>query len=338
MHRCLQLAKLGLANAAPNPSVGAVLVNQNKIVAEGYTSPYGGAHAEVNCLNQISNSTILNEATLYVSLEPCSHFGKTPPCSNLIIDKGIKKVVIACRDDNPLVAGSGIEKLEKAGITVIENVLEEEAKALNKRFFTFHTKKRPYIILKWAQTPNGFFAPNNNNQFWITTKKTKALVHSWRSQEMAILVGENTIATDNPRLNTRLVAGKNPLRVIINTTKRLSEQAKVFTDGYATILFSNIKYNFTNTNVVIVPIIENTTVVQQVLHYLYQNNINSLIVEGGAYTLQQFIAENLWDEARVLQGEKELHKGIKAPELEGIITEKINLNADFITIITNQNA
>ncbi|MCB9227907.1 MAG: bifunctional diaminohydroxyphosphoribosylaminopyrimidine deaminase/5-amino-6-(5-phosphoribosylamino)uracil reductase RibD [Chitinophagales bacterium] len=338
MQRCLQLAKQGLRNAAPNPSVGAVLVYQNKIISEAYTSAYGGAHAEVNCLQQINDAEILKNSTLYVSLEPCSHFGKTPPCSNLIIEKGIKKVVLACQDPNSLVAGKGIAKLKNAGIEVIENILTKEATALNKRFFTFHTKKRPYIILKWAQTPNGYFAPIDKEQFWITNKKTKALVHSWRSQEMAILVGENTIITDNPRLNTRLVAGKNPLRIIINTQQKLNEKSIVFTDGNPTILFSNFEYNIDTETNTIISITDEKNVVKQVLNYLYQHEINSLIVEGGAYTLNEFIANNLWDEARILHGVNELKQGIKAPKIEGIFTEEYKIGTDTIKLLKNAKA
>ncbi len=218
MQRCLDLAKLGLRNAAPNPSVGAVLVYNDEIISEGFTSAYGGAHAEVNCINNLAKTKhhLLAKSTLYVSLEPCSHFGKTPPCSDLIVASKIPTVVIATRDSNPLVAGKGVAKLKASGIAVIEDVLQEEARELNKRFFTFHTKQRPYIILKWAQTPKGIFAPDNNKQFWITNKKTKALVHQGRSEEMAILVGDKTITTDNPRLNVRLVEGKSPIRVVIN--------------------------------------------------------------------------------------------------------------------------
>lgn len=341
MQRCLQLSKIGLRKAAPNPSVGAILVYKNNIISEGYTSPFGGAHAEVNCLQNIDDKEILNQSTLYVSLEPCSHYGKTPPCSNLIIEKGIKKVVVACLDPNPKVAGNGIEKLQKAGIEVKQNILHDEAIAVNKRFFTFYTKKRPYIILKWAQTPNGFFAPTateTKKQFWITNKKTKALVHSWRSQEMAILVGENTIITDNPRLNTRLVAGKNPLRIIINTQQKLNEKAIVFTDGNPTILFSNFDYNIDNKTNKVISITDKKSIVEQVLDYLYRHEINSLIVEGGAYTLNEFITNNMWDEARILYGVNELEQGIKAPKIKGTDPKEYNIGTDLIKILKNPKA
>jgi len=336
MQRCLDLAKIGLAAASPNPSVGAVLVHENKIIGEGYTSAYGGAHAEVNCLESVAleNKDLISQSTLYVSLEPCSHFGKTPPCSNLIIENNIPKVVIACTDPNPLVAGKGIAKLKAAGIEVVENVLKEAALESNKRFFTFHTKKRPYIILKWAQTPNGFFAPNNNEQFWITNKKTKALVHSWRSQEMGILVGGKTILADNPRLNTRLVEGKNPIRIVINTKDDFKGQLHILDQTIPTIIFGwNKKENKENLQYVLLKPEEN--IVKQIISTLFDLQINSIIVEGGAATLQQFITQNLWDEARILQGEKELHQGILAPKIKGKVIENYTILKDQIKIIKN---
>lgn len=341
MQRCLQLAKLGLRNAAPNPSVGAVLVYKNKIISEAYTSPYGGPHAEVNCLKPITDKDILANATLYVSLEPCSHFGKTPPCSNLIIEKGIKKVVIACQDPNILVKGNGLTKLKEAGIEVIQDVLEKKAKDVNKHFFIYHTKKRPFITLKWAQTPNGFFAPiynENSVQFWITNKKTKALAHSWRAEEMAILVGENTINIDNPKLNTRMVAGKSPLRVILNTSNKLDEKSIVFTDGKPTIIFTKFEYNFNSNAVILVKIIEEKPLINQVLKHLYEHQINSLFVEGGAYTLTQFIENNLWDEAKILTGGNELNEGISAPKINGKLIKKYKIETDTITELKNPNS
>lgn len=340
MQRCLDLAKIGLAAASPNPCVGAVLVHNNKIIGEGYTAAFGGAHAEVNCLNSVSkeNQALINKSTLYVSLEPCSHFGKTPPCSNLIIEKNIPKVVVACTDPNPLVAGKGIAKLKAAGIEVVENILREEALASNKRFFTFHTKKRPYIILKWAQTPSGFFAPNNNEQFWITNKKTKTLVHSWRSQEMGILVGGRTILTDNPRLNTRLVEGKSPIRIVINTKKDFPKDSHILDQSIQTIIFNFYK-NEEIKKLKYIQINKEENLISQVLKHLYNLQINSIIVEGGAATHHQFIAQNLWDEARILQGEKELHDGILAPKVKDVNPkasgEKYQILKDQIKIIKN---
>ena len=337
MQRCLELAAIGLAEAAPNPSVGAVLVYDNKIIAEGYTSAYGGPHAEVNCINNVKEADqhLISSSRLYVSLEPCSHFGKTPPCSDLLIANKIPQVIIANKDPNPLVAGKGIVKLKESGIEVIEGVLEKEGLELNRRFFTFHTKKRPYIILKWAQTPGGYFAPDNNSQFWITTKKTKALVHSWRSQEMAILVGENTILSDDPRLNTRLVAGKNPLRIVVNTKQHLDEQLQIFQDGLPTLVFTfEERANFKKVKFICLN--SDGSILKQILDKLYELHINSVIVEGGAYTLNKFIEEELWDEARILTGTKELASGIKAPKILGTQKDSFNILEDKIEILRNK--
>ena len=336
MQRCLDLAKIGLAAASPNPSVGAVLVYENNIIGEGFTSAYGGAHAEVNCLNSVKaeNKHLISKSTLYVSLEPCSHFGKTPPCSNLIIQNNIQKVFIACTDPNPLVAGKGIAKLKAAGIEVVENILEQEALASNKRFFIFHTQKRPYIILKWAQTPNGYFAPNNNQQFWITNKKTKTLVHSWRSQEMAILVGGKTVLSDNPRLNTRLIEGKSPIRIVINTKTELKNNVHVLDQKIPTIIF-NYDKNEKKENLQFILLDKTISYVPQILKHLFELNINSVIIEGGAATLNQFIEQNLWDEARILTGNKELHEGIKAPIVNGDIVEEFYILQDQIKILKN---
>lgn len=342
MQRCLDLAKIGTAAASPNPSVGALLVHEHKIIGEGYTSAYGGAHAEVNCLNNVleEHKHLISKSSLYVSLEPCSHYGKTPPCSNLIIEKEIHKVIIACTDPNPLVAGKGIKKLKAAGIEVVENILEKQALESNKRFFTFHTKKRPYIILKWAQTPNGFFAPNNNEQFWITNKNTKALVHAWRSQEMGILVGGKTVLADNPRLNTRLVEGKSPIRIVINTKADFPKKLNILDQSIPTIIFNFYK-NKEEKNLHYIQIQQEENIIPQVLKLLFDLQISSIIVEGGASTLKQFIDLNLWDEARILEGEKELHKGIKAPKLNGgkqeTSNEAFQILKDKISIYRNDS-
>mgnify|MGYP002629388282 CR=1 FL=1 len=334
MQRCLQLAELGLANAAPNPSVGAVLVHDDVIIGEGYTSAYGGPHGEVNCIQdaRAKLAKVPSGSILYVSLEPCSHFGKTPPCSDLIIKENIATVVIACTDPNPLVAGKGIRKLKDAGIEVIENICQEEALELNKRFFTFHQEKRPYIILKWAQSKEGYFAPDSGKQFWITNPKTKALVHTWRSQEMAILVGAKTVLADNPKLNTRLIEGKDPLRVIINTKEQLNPKSQVFEDELPTLLFSYEKMELTSPKEWI-PLNQEQDVIPQILNCLYTKNVNSVIVEGGAFTLQQFIDLGLWDEARILTGKNNLKEGILAPKIEGKIMGEFKFMGDQVNIL-----
>lgn len=335
MQRCLQLAKNGLAAAMPNPSVGAVLVHEKQIIAEGYTSKYGGPHAEVNCLRSLQDKSKLKDSILYVSLEPCSHQGKTPPCVDLIIASGIKKVVIGASDPNPVGAG-GSAILKEAGIDVIEGVLEGECKEVNKRFYIFHQKQRPYIILKWAQTSNGLFAPLHNEQFWITNTHSKQLVHRWRSQEQAILVGDYTVKIDDPQLNVRLVTGRNPVRVVLGTT-HVTENNKVFIDAHKTIFFTT-DANFTSSNSTnVVCYFEREISIQDVLKKLYELHILSVIVEGGLYTLQQFIDRNLWDEARILVGLKVLKEGRNAPNLDGEKIKELDVSGDTCLFLKNIN-
>lgn len=316
MRRCLQLAQIGLRKAAPNPSVGAVLVHDNQIIGEGYTSPYGGPHGEVNCINDCKKrlGEIPANSSLYVSLEPCSHFGKTPPCSDLIIKENIQSVIVACTDVNPLVAGKGIEKLRSAGIKVIEHVLKEEASVLNRAFFHFHEKKRPFITLKWAQTAQGFFAPTLDQQFWITNQKSKLFVHHLRSEHMAILVGSKTTQIDNPQLTTRLIAGQNPLRVLLLGHEPAPVESMLLTDEEPTLVFCFKAFSLpaNKTNILLD---ENKEVLPQIMQALYKRNILSLMVEGGAFTLQEFIDANLWDEAYILTGQQEMNRGKLAPSI-----------------------
>ncbi|MBT8260877.1 MAG: bifunctional diaminohydroxyphosphoribosylaminopyrimidine deaminase/5-amino-6-(5-phosphoribosylamino)uracil reductase RibD, partial [Bacteroidia bacterium] len=291
--RCIEIAKNGLGTTAPNPMVGCVIVVDNKIIAEGYTSPYGGNHAEVNALKAIKDKSLLEKATLYVTLEPCSHYGKTPPCSDLIIAHKIPNIVIGCIDDNPEVAGKGIKKLMDSGCNVTVGVLEAECKEHHKRFFRFHNKKRPYIILKWAETQDGFIAPlikEKKEPFWITNEYSRQLVHKWRTKEQAILVGTNTVVEDNPSLTSRVYNGKNPIRIVIDKNKILDKSLQIFDNASKTIVINKHNTNF------------NKPLAQQICNLLYQENINSVIIEGGTKTLQTFIDENLWDEARVFIG------------------------------------
>ena len=318
--RCLQIAKNGLGITRPNPMVGAVIVHNNKIIGEGFTSKYGGNHAEVNAIHSVKDQSLLAESTIYVTLEPCSHYGKTPPCSDLIIRHKIPNVVIGCVDDNPEVAGKGIKKLMDAGTNVTVGVLEEECKSHHKRFFTFHNKKRPYIILKWAQTNNGFIAPTTRNEqkpVWITNKTSRQLVHKWRAEEQAILVGTNTVIKDNPSLTVRDWTGENPTRVVLDRNNLLSSEYAIFNDVAETItLKDNSAKDICNT--------------------LYKENINSIIIEGGAKTLQIFIDEGLWDEARVFNGAIQFKDGVKAPRFSGeLISEEQVLN-DILRIYTNK--
>jgi len=301
--RCIQLAKNGRVAASPNPSVGAVLVYDHKIIGEGYTSPYGGPHAEVNAIAAVKDPSLLEKATLYVSLEPCSHYGKTPPCADLIAAKNIKKVVIGTLDPHHKVAGNGVKKLMESGCDVTIGILENACITSNIRFFTFHQKQRPYVILKWAQTLDSFIAPEQRDKkepVWITGTLSRKLVHKWRSEEQAILVGANTVLEDNPNLTTRDWKGKSPERIIIDSRNTIPKNAAVFNTEAKTHLIS-------------------TTDPAGILKELYDLNIQSVIIEGGTKTLQSFIRTNLWDEARVFHGTNRFGSGVKAPLLPGNI-------------------
>lgn len=301
--------------------VGAVVVYNNRIIGEGFTSAYGGNHAEVNAINSVTDQSLLNKSTLYVTLEPCSHFGKTPPCSDLIVKHKIPEVVIGCIDDNPEVAGKGIAKLKASGCTVTVGVLEAECKEHHKRFFTFHNKRRPYIILKWAETKDGFIAPITKNEqkpVWITNSYSRQLVHKWRTEEQAILVGTNTVIEDNPSLTVRDWAGENPIRIILDRESKLNSDLNVFNDAAETLSITNLDIDFKK------------PIAIQIADILFKKNINSIIIEGGSQTLQAFINENLWDEARVFMGDVEFKKGIKAPRLEGKLLSESRIKNDLL--------
>ncbi|MFM7667442.1 MAG: bifunctional diaminohydroxyphosphoribosylaminopyrimidine deaminase/5-amino-6-(5-phosphoribosylamino)uracil reductase RibD [Bacteroidota bacterium] len=331
MHRALFLAKLGLGKVAPNPLVGCVIVHDNIIIGEGYHQFYGGPHAEVNALKQVENPDLLKKATVYVTLEPCSHFGKTPPCSELLIKSGVKNVVIGTRDSNPLVSGKGIDKLKKAGIEVIENVLENECRKINRRFFTFHEKSRPYVILKWAQTSDGYLDKQRSSDEiginWITEPETQSLVHKWRSEEQAILVGRNTIMNDNPSLTVRDFSGKNPIRIVIDSQLAISNIKNVFSDDAETLVFNRIK-NEKIGNIEWIKIQETNTYL--ILKELYKRGIQSVLVEGGSRTLQYFIIDNVWDEARVIVGNVQFGSGVKAPVLNKLPNDTYLFGKDRI--------
>ncbi len=321
--RCIQLAKAGEGNVAPNPMVGAVLVYDNKIIGEGYHQKYGQAHAEVNCVNNVAeeNKAFISQGTLYVSLEPCSHFGKTPPCTDLIIQNKISKVVIGCKDIFKEVAGKGIQKLKDAGVEVIAGVLENECIDLNKRFFTFHEKFRPFIILKWAQSLNGKIDTKGGERVLISNDYSNRLVHKWRGEEAAILIGTNTALKDDPLLTTRLWPGKNPVRIVIDKELRLPPELKVFNGDAKTIIY-NLAKNSNEENLIHIRL-EKEKFIEQLIHSLFEMNIQSILVEGGAKTLQSFIDKNLWDEARVIINEQLIiENGIDAPQLKNFILEK----------------
>ena len=328
--RCLQIAKNGIGTSRPNPSVGAVVVYNNKVIGEGFTASYGGNHAEVNAINSVKDKSILSKATIYVTLEPCAHFGKTPPCADLIIKNKFKNVVIGCVDTNSLVAGKGIERLKKAGINVVVGVLEDACKNHHKRFFTVQNKKRPFIILKWAETKDGFIAPkfkSENKPFWISNKYSQQKVHKLRSKEHAILVGTNTVITDNPNLNVRSWSGENPIRIVLDRKLRIPLHLNVFDGNTKTIVLTEDKKEAKRElkNLFYEEINFKNKVAAQICTVLQKYNIQSLIVEGGTQTLQTFIDENLWDEAAVFIGDVELKNGVKSPVFKGktIFEEKI---------------
>lgn len=326
MQRCLDIAKNGLSAAMPNPSVGAVIVVKDRIIAEGFTSAFGGAHAEVNAINAVASKSLLSQATMYVSLEPCSHFGKTPPCCDLIVKHKIPHVVVGCLDPNPKVSGAGIQRMKDAGIDVVVGVFEQECRESNKRFFSFFEKKRPFIILKWAQSSDGFLSPKHRidaSPVWLTNQYSRQLVHKWRTEEMAILIGSQTAIDDNPSLTARDWSGKNPIRLLIDKDNRVPRNAKIFDNPAETIVLNHDNIDF------------ETGVVQQILDLLYQKNLQSVIVEGGAKTLQSFIDANFWDEARIFESQKQLFDGTKAPVFSGVLFENKIILTDKLSIYKN---
>ena len=339
MLRCLQLAKLGEGNVAPNPMVGAVLVHQNIIIGEGYHQKYGEAHAEVNCIDSVSetNKSLICQSTIYVSLEPCAHFGKTPPCADLIIKNNIPNVVIGCRDSYGEVNGKGIYKLQQAGVNVTIGVLEKKAQELNRRFFTFHTKKRPYIILKWAQSADDKIANEDFSALKISSDITNRLVHKWRSEEASIFVGTTTALIDDPSLTTRMWPGNNPARLVIDRHLKLPLTLQLFNQASKTIVFNEIKNQVVN-NVQYFKIGSVENMVPEILNALFQLNIQSVLVEGGTKLLQSFIDMNCWDEARVITNDAlTIGKGIQAPLLSNnLLKNKIKLSTDDIVIYQPQ--
>ena len=327
MARCLQLAKNGLGTTYPNPMVGAVIVHNEKIIGEGWHQKAGEPHAEVHAINRVHAKELLKESTIYVSLEPCSHFGKTPPCSDLIIASGIKKVIIGSVDPFAAVAGRGIKKLLDAGCEVVVGVLEEACKTLNKRFFTFHNQKRPYVLLKWAESNDGFIAPNpedrkNRGPVWITTPASRQVVHKWRAEEMAILTGTNTVEADNPALTTRDWAGPSPTRIILDRKLRLAKSSAVFDGKRPTLVITeseaedahNLKYAKADFK---------KDLPRQILDILYAEGVQSVIIEGGAKTLASFIEAGLWDEARIFKGSVNFIRGVAAPRLVNSTPRKV---------------
>ncbi|MAX68612.1 MAG: riboflavin biosynthesis protein RibD [Flavobacteriales bacterium] len=334
LNECLEIARLGIGRVSPNPMVGSVIVYKGEVIGEGYHEKYGSDHAEVNAINSVKDKSLLSKSTLYVNLEPCSHFGKTPPCSDLIIKYKIPKVVIGCMDTYSEVNGTGINKMRNAGIDVKVGIMEEESRELNKRFFTFHEKKRPYIILKWAESKDGFIAPKNQTEpFWMTSNKSKKLVHKWRSEEDSILVGRITAEKDNPSLTVREVLGVNPIRLVIDKDLKLSKNLNLFNSESKTIIFNKIKSDNSSKNNYIK--INFNDMINSILKELYKQKNQSVIVEGGTTTLQSFIEENIWDEARIFTTDKKLENGVKSPIIKGKKISEIEIDTDCLKIILN---
>lgn len=314
MRRCLDLAALGLGMVQPNPLVGAVLVAENRIIGEGWHQKFGSAHAEINAINAVTEPQLLTSATLYVNLEPCAHFGKTPPCADAIIKQRIPHVVIGCTDPFAKVNGNGIRKLQSAGIQVVTDVLKDDCTDLNRRFFTFHQKKRPYIILKWAQTKDGYINPKNDEnptpKYWISNHELRILTHKWRSEEDALLVGYNTYKNDAPQLNNRFFAGKSPRPIILE-----KEQIWIEEKSYKLLKINDL---------------------EEVLSLLYEQQIQSVIVEGGRKTLDRFLAANVWDEARILVGDAVWGSGTPAPTLHNKPENVVNVNGNLLMTFRNR--
>lgn len=325
--RCIELAKNGLGTTYPNPLVGSVIVYNNEIIGEGWHRKSGEPHAEVNAINSVKDKSLLSKSTIYVGLEPCSHFGKTPPCCDLIIANKIPNVVIGTIDPFAKVAGTGIKKLIEAGKNVTVGILEDECNELNKRFFTFHNKKRPYIILKWAESEDGFIAPLSKEKkepVWITNEFSRQLVHKWRSEEQAILVGTNTVIEDNPSLTTRDWSGNHPIRIVLDQNNRISKESHIFDNQVKSITITKENINFNN------------NIALEITDFLFNEGIQSVIIEGGRQTLQTFIDANIWDEARVFRGEIYFKSGTKAPTISGENSKKEKiLNDELLTFFNH---
>ena len=331
MKRALELAQNGSGNVSPNPLVGSVLVHEGKIIGEGWHKKYGGPHAEVNAINEVTDKSLLRDSTLYVNLEPCSHTGKTPPCADLIIKCGIPHVVISNRDVNPLVSGNGIRKLRAAGVTVTQDMLTTEGADLNRRFFTYIGKRRPYIILKWAETSDGFIARTNNDSKWISDDYSRQLVHKWRTEEDAVLIASGTAWYDNPRLNVRDWTGRDPVRIVIDRHLKLGANQHLFDRSQKTICYNLVKEQ-ADANLAFI-IVKEQNFLDGVVKDLFQQNIQSVIVEGGAQLLTSFIKADLWDEARIFISPKKFERGVPAPNIPGTTQGLRKLDSDWLKIM-----
>ena len=335
MQRALELAGNGLGRVSPNPMVGCVIVHEGLIIGEGWHQQYGGPHAEVNAIRSVANHALLPESTAYVSLEPCSHWGKTPPCANLLIEKGIKEVVVCNTDSNPLVAGGGLQLLTEAGTLVRWGVLEEEGRWLNRRFFTFIEKKRPYIILKWAQTADGYMARSNFDSKWISNPSARKLVHQWRAEEDAIMVGRQTVQYDNPQLNVRSwpVQGQDPVRIIIDRQLQLERHYHVFDQQQPTRCY-NLKKDAEEENLAFIRLSKDNFW-EEIMKDLHTDGIQSIIVEGGPQLLELLLAQGLWDEIRVFTAPKTFGEGIYGPRPKGKLLKSLHVFNDRLDVFVN---
>ncbi|MGB5510045.1 bifunctional diaminohydroxyphosphoribosylaminopyrimidine deaminase/5-amino-6-(5-phosphoribosylamino)uracil reductase RibD [Robiginitalea sp.] len=342
--RCLQIAENGLGSAAPNPMVGAVITYKDQIIGEGFTSPFGGAHAEVRAIDSVTDKSLLKKATLYVTLEPCCHFGKTPPCTDKILSAGIPKIVVGLKDPHEKVGGKGIAILRNAGCEVETGILKRRCEEHHRRFLTFHTKKRPFIILKWAQSIDGFMAPDPSKRktspgpYWISSPISRQLAHKWRSEEAGILVGTQTALQDNPRLDTRLWKGSSPVRILIDKGLRVPDHFHIFGPGGKTMVFCD-KKNVPKApgNVLYREVLEDKPLIPQLLRALWQADVQSLIVEGGALTLAEFIGSGNWDEARIITSPRALKQGLKAPSIATEPTANYKSGPDTVRILRNDS-
>jgi len=330
IQRTFYLAKKGIGKVAPNPLVGCVIVKNNKIIGEGYHKEYGDKHAEINAINSVSNKKEIDGSSVYINLEPCNHFGKTPPCSDALVKLKPKEVIISNKDPNPLTNGKSIKKLIDNNINVKSNILKEEGEELNKRFFKNQTKKLPFIILKWAQTSDGFIAKSDGGSKWISNDISRTLVHKWRSEELGILVGAKTVNSDNPKLNVRSWNGKDPIRVIIDPNNRCSNENDILSDSLPTLIY-NKKRESKVQNKQFVRLLEFD--LMNILKDILSRGISSIMVEGGSFTLQSFIENNLWDEARVFVSDGKFKNGIKAPKIKLSNPQKIG--SDQLYLIKN---
>jgi len=336
MQRALDLAAQGLGRVSPNPMVGCVIAYGDRIIGEGWHRQYGGPHAEVIAIESVKEKELLPESTLYVNLEPCSHHGKTPPCANLIIASGIKKVIIANQDPNPLVSGRGILKLQQHGTEVTEGVLTEVGDFINRRFFTFHQKQRPYIILKWARTLDGYMARPDYDSKWISNECSRQLVHQYRAQEDAVMVGRKTAHYDDPELTVRHWHGRNPLRVVLDRQLVLANGLKLFDGSVATICYNFVK-NESRPNLEMIKVPEEGPL-ESIWQNLYQRQVQSLLVEGGAGLLTSLLKSDYWDEARVFTAPTEFGQGISAPEIPTPCHRQRKISDDTLSIYFNNHA